>query len=51
MPKVKMLVKISGSRDGEDWPGIGEELTCSKQEAEDLVAQGNAEKVTAPKKQ
>jgi len=51
MPKVKMLVKISGTRDGEDWPGVGEELTCSKLEANDLVAQGTAEKVAAPKKQ
>jgi hypothetical protein len=50
MPKVKMLIKISGERNGVDWPAIGGTLDVPKDEAEQLVANGYAEKVAAPKK-
>ncbi len=50
MPKVKMLIKLSGTRNGDDWPAIGESLEVPKLEAESLIANGFAEKVAAPKK-
>ena len=50
MPKVKMLIKLSGTRNGEDWPNLGETLDVPKQEAESLIANGFAEKVATPKK-
>lgn len=40
--KVRMLVNISGTRDGEDWPKAGEFITLPKAEAEDLIRQGAA---------
>jgi hypothetical protein len=40
--KVTMLVQISGSRDGKDWPKPGDTLTVPASEAEDLVRQGVA---------
>jgi hypothetical protein len=40
--KVKMLVKISGSHDGEDWPGIGGEVNLPADEADRLVRNGMA---------
>jgi hypothetical protein len=42
MPKVTMLAKISGTRDGEDWPARGETLEVSADEAAALVANGLA---------
>ena len=42
MPKVTMLAKISGTRDGEDWPARGETLEVSANEAAALVANGLA---------
>ena len=50
MPKVKMLIKLSGTRNGEDWAAPGEIMDVPKQEAESLIANGFAEKVAAPKK-
>lgn len=40
--KVRMVVKISGARDGEDWPDAGEFITVPSAEAEDLIRQGFA---------
>lgn len=42
MAQVQMRAWISGTRDGQDWPRVGETLTCSDAEAADLVAQGLA---------
>lgn len=46
--KVRMLVNISGSRNGEDWPKAGEILTVPAAEAEDLIRQGVAAEPKAP---
>ena len=42
MPKVEMLVYISGSRDGVDWPAAGETIDVPAQEAAELIANGFA---------
>jgi len=39
---VRMIARISGTRDGADWPARGETLSVSKSEAEDLIRQGLA---------
>ena len=56
MAKIEMTARISGSRDGVDWPAIGESLTVPDEEAADLVRLGfarivakPAERATAPK--
>lgn len=46
--KVRMKVQISGTRDGETWPQIDEELTVSDDEGASLCSQGFAEPVAAP---
>lgn len=46
--KVRMLVNISGSRNGEDWPKAGETLTVPAAEAEDLIRAGIAAAPNAP---
>lgn len=43
--KVKMLVEISGTRDGQRWPARGEVATVPSDEAERLIAQRYAEAV------
>lgn len=40
--KVKMIVQISGARDGKDWPAPGEEITLPSDEAEMLIRNGQA---------
>jgi len=50
MAKVKMLVKISGERNGSEWPDVGGTLDVPKDEADQLVSNGYAEKVAAKKK-
>jgi hypothetical protein len=40
--KVKMLVKISGSHDGKDWPEIGDEVTLPATEADAMIRNGMA---------
>lgn len=42
MAAVRMLVKVSGSRDGIDWPLPGELLVCPDAEAQSLVGAGLA---------
>lgn len=49
MPKVRMLVEISGTRDGERWAPKGETMDLPPQEAEAYAAQGLAEIVDTPK--
>lgn len=39
---VEMVARISGSRDGADWPAVGETLTVPNEEAADLVKLGFA---------
>ena len=48
--KVKMLIKISGTRDGQDWPEVGGEIDLPKAEAEQMIANGQVEKAPAAKK-
>lgn len=43
--KVKMKQQISGTRDGERWPDIGETIDVPQGEADLLVDQGYAEQV------
>ncbi len=38
MAAVRMLVKLSGTRDGADWPNPGEVLVCPEEEASSLIA-------------
>lgn len=40
--RVKMLVQVSGLRDGQDWPGPGEELDLPEDEARQLIQQAMA---------
>ncbi len=40
--KVTMQQKISGTRDGEEWPERGEEIDLPDDEAEALISQGAA---------
>lgn len=42
MAAVRMLVSLSGTRDGVEWPPIGGVLVCPDQEAADLAASGYA---------
>lgn len=46
--KVTMRVRISGTRDGVDWPGIGESIDVPDAEGADLCAQGYAVPAGAP---
>lgn len=45
MARVKMLARLSGTRDGEPWPDLGEELDVPADEAATLEALGHAELV------
>jgi len=42
MARVKMITRVSGTRDGVDWPPRGGELDVPANEAADLVAAGYA---------
>ena len=39
---VKMLVQISGTRNGKDWPAPGETISVGDDEAETLIRNGQA---------
>lgn len=43
--KIRMKVYISGTRDGQDWPAVGEEIEVPDEEGADLCAAGFAEPV------
>ena len=45
--KVRMVGRISGTRDGEEWPAPGEVVALPDGEAVDLCAAGLAEPVAA----
>lgn len=47
MTDVRIIRKISGFRDGVEWPDPGGLLTVSDAEADDLEAIGIAERVSA----
>jgi len=50
MPTVKMTARVSGARNGVDWPAPGETLDVPQAEADDLVRIGLAVLVDAPRK-
>lgn len=45
--QVRMVAAISGTRDGQDWPSIGETLTVPAEEGAQLCAAGLAVPVKA----
>lgn len=45
--KVEMCARISGTRDGVDWPGIGETIELPNDEAVSLIGGGLARAVAA----
>ena len=47
MAKIEILARISGTRDGADWPGVGGSLVVPDEEAADLVRLGFARVVEA----
>ena len=47
MATVRMLVRLSGSRDGADWPEAGDTLNVPAEEAAQLVGSRLAEIVAA----
>lgn len=47
--KVKLLVSITGTRNGDDWPAKGGEVDLPKPEAEHMIASGLAVAVESPK--
>lgn len=40
--EVRMVVALSGTRDGEDWPPVGGIVDLDDSEASDLIANGLA---------
>lgn len=48
--RVKMLVQVTGTRNGAAWPAPGEEIELPKHEADKLIAVGHAEPVETAKK-
>jgi hypothetical protein len=46
--KVRMLVTLTGTRNGVDWPPVGGEIELPAAEAADLVAAGHAESADKP---
>ena len=47
MAAVRMLLKLSGMRDGQEWPTAGEVLVCPDDEAASLIGTGLAVAVKA----
>ena len=48
MAKIEITARISGSRDGVDWPAVGDTLTVPDGEAADLVRLGFAKILAKP---
>ena len=44
--RIRQLIDISGTIDGEEWPGRGLELDVADHVGADLIANGYAEEVT-----
>lgn len=49
--KVRMLMKITGTRNGVELPDIGGTLDVPDDEAESLIRSGYAEKAEEPKQE
>ena len=50
--RVQMRTAITGTRNGADWPGVGEQIDLPDAEARDMIAAGLAAEVAdAPKPQ
>lgn len=47
MARVRMIARLSGTRDGADWPLPGETIDVPDAEADDLERIGVAERVSA----
>lgn len=47
--RVRMKVQMSGTRNGQSWPGLGEMVEVGDQEGADMCAAGLAEPVAADK--
>lgn len=45
--RIKMLISVSGTRDGADWPPVGGEIDLPGDEAADLCDAGYATPVKA----
>lgn len=43
--KIRMLIEMTGTRDGEPWPAVGEDAELPTAAAAHLVAAGVAEEV------
>ena len=43
MPRIRMLAAITGTRNGEPWPEVGEEADVTEAEAVDMITAGLAE--------
>jgi hypothetical protein len=48
--RIRQVIDISGTIDGKEWPGRGEELDLPDHVAEDLIANKYAERVDKPSK-
>ena len=48
LTRVTMLVQITGTRNGQDWPPIGGEIELPAAEAADLIRQHNAKPAPEP---
>lgn len=48
--KVRFVQKITGTRDGVEWPDVGDVVSLEAAEADELEAQGFVVKVAAEKK-
>lgn len=48
--RVRMLVTITGTRDGLFWPPVGDTVDLPDEEAAKVIAAGHAEQVETPKK-
>jgi hypothetical protein len=46
---IKLTTQITGTRDGVDWPAVGETIDVPDSEAADMIAAGLAVEVEAPK--
>lgn len=46
--EVRMIVKITGTRNGEDWPAPGHTIKVSEDEAQALIRNGQAAELNPP---
>lgn len=48
MAKIEITARISGTRNGDDWPSVGESINVPDDEAADLVKLGFAKILAKP---